>query len=216
MAIKSLKVGKRQGPDDFSTKFYKLLSPILTPRLFKMYNEVKQFLSLAMDFLRAHIMMVPKPHKDLHQWSKFRPISLLNFDLKILTKILASRLNVRLASLVHSDQTGFVPHRLVGDNIRKVIHLLHLAGRCGHEMFLLSLDIAKAFDTLSWEYLFCILHKWGFQTGFLNWLSVLYSTPTALVQYGGYTSSWFPIQRGTRQGCPMPPLLFVLALEPLA
>lgn len=126
------------------------------------YNEAK------------HVVTIPKPQMDLQKWSNIRPISLLNVNLKILTKILASRLNTQLASLIHCDQTGFVPCRQVGDNIRKVIHLQHLVICRNQEMFFLSLDIAKAFHTLSWEYLFQVPRKWGFQKGFFGWLTALY------------------------------------------
>lgn len=170
-----------------------------------MCNEVKQTPLFAADFLRAHIAMVPKPHKDLHQCSNFRPISLLNIDLKILTKLLTNRLNTRLASLIHPDQTGFVPYRQVGDNIPKVIHLIHMAKKRGNGLFFLSLDIAKAFDTLSWEYLFSVLRKWGFQLGILNWLSALYSTPFTSVRYGGFTFPWFPIWRVPDKAAPCHP-----------
>lgn len=62
-AMKSLKVGKRQGPDGFSAKFYQLLSPVLVPGLITLYNEIKESPSFATDFL---IVMVPKPQKDPH------------------------------------------------------------------------------------------------------------------------------------------------------
>lgn len=136
--------------------------------------------------------------------------------MKILAKILANRLNPFLPRLIKKDQVGFVPHRQAGDAIRQIIQLQHLAHRRSLETILLSLDVNKAFDTLSWPYLMSVLRHYGFGTSFLSWLTALYDAPLAKIRYYGFESSLFPIRRGTQQGCPLSPLLFVLALEPLA
>lgn len=110
-----------------------------------MYSMVKVSKLFATDVLRAHFVMVPKSQKDLHLWSNFHLISLQNVDLTILTKILASRLNTHLASLVHRDQIGY------SNIILKTIHLQHLAHSSKQELFFLSFDIKIAFDILSWR-----------------------------------------------------------------
>lgn len=81
---------------------------------------------------------------------------------------------------------------------------------------LLSFDITKAFDTLSWSYLTMVLRHYGFGPLFMKWVVALNSTPQAKLKYHGFESSVFPIYRGTRQGCPLSTLLFILAMEPLA
>lgn len=81
---------------------------------------------------------------------------------------------------------------------------------------LLTLDLCKAFDSLSWDYLFYALKGYGFGPKFLGVLQTLYSIPTASVQVKGYASPQIDIHRGTRQGCPLSPILFLWALEPLA
>lgn len=81
---------------------------------------------------------------------------------------------------------------------------------------LLSLDIHKAFDSLSWDYLLDVLPRYGFGKHFLAILRILYDMPKASLMLRGYSSQPFNICRGTRQGCPLSPLVFVLAIEPLA
>lgn len=81
---------------------------------------------------------------------------------------------------------------------------------------LLSMDLHKAFDSLSWHYLFCVLETLGFDSFFLTILQALYNTPITQVSIKGFKSSILSIQRGTRQGCPLSVLLFMLAIEPLA
>lgn len=215
-AIKGIRVSKAPGPDGFTGLYYRKLSPLLLPHLTAYFNSMKQGALPSSDSLRAHISMIPKTTEEAHEPQAFRPISLLNEDVKLLGKILCFRINKYLRSLVHRDQVGFVPGRQAGDNVRKVVHLITLLQQRKIPGFLLSLDIYKAFDTLSWDYLRYVLQRWGFGDSILSWLSALYSTPSASVRYAGCLSPSFPISRGTRQGCPLSPVLFVLALEPLA
>lgn len=81
--------------------------------------------------------------------------------LLILYKILSSRLNPIIGSLIHKDQVVFIPLRQAGDNVRRAV-LTHLARTHRIPTCLLSIDIKKAFDSLSWPYLKYTLQKWGF------------------------------------------------------
>lgn len=73
-----------------------------------------------------------------------------------------------------------------------------------------------AFDSVEWEYLWSCLEGYGFGPKFIKWVQLLYQSPTARVVANGWTSEWFNLSRGTRQGCPLSTLLYALAAEPLA
>ncbi len=79
-----------------------------------------------------------------------------------------------------------------------------------------SLDAEKAFDRLEWNYMWAVLQCFGFGEHFVSMIKTLYHSPAASVITGNIMSPSFPLQRGTRQGCPLSPLLFCLSLEPLA
>uniref|UniRef100_M3XL57 Reverse transcriptase domain-containing protein n=1 Tax=Latimeria chalumnae TaxID=7897 RepID=M3XL57_LATCH len=85
-----------------------------------------------------------------------------------------------------------------------------------HPAVALSLDAEKAFDRVKWDYLKYAMSHFGFGHPFLTWVDTIYHLPSAAVLTNGLISPQFPLGRGTRQGCPLSPLLFVLALEPLA
>ena len=75
---------------------------------------------------------------------------------------------------------------------------------------LLSLDAEKAFDRVDWKYLEHTLGKKKFHPDFTSWIGVLYSGPMSKVRVNGYTSRTFGLKRGTRQVCPLSPLVFVI------
>lgn len=82
--------------------------------------------------------------------------------------------------------------------------------------FLLSIDLQKAFDSVSWPYLFEILERWGFGPNFRGIVALLYSIPSAQVRLMGKYSDSLAIRKGTSQGCPLSPLIFTIAMETLA
>lgn len=81
---------------------------------------------------------------------------------------------------------------------------------------ILCLDAEKAFNQVEWPYLTGVLEKFGLAPSFISWVRMIYFQPTASVLTNLDRSPSFPLQRGTRQGCPLSPLLFALAIELLA
>ena len=81
---------------------------------------------------------------------------------------------------------------------------------------MLFLDFEKAFDSLEWDFLFKVLNTMNFGPSFLNWIQTFYTNISSCVVNDGFSSEFFSLQRGVRQGCPLSGLLFVLAVEPLA
>ena len=215
-AIKALSNGKTPGSDGFSIEFYKSFQDILAPFLTMLFNDIIFKQSMPMTMRSAIISLIPKQGKDHMQMSNYRPLSLLNNDYKLFTKILAMRLEKVIPSLVHLDQVGFIRGRLSSNNMRRLLHVMARASTFQHPAVAISLDAEKAFDRIEWPFLFHVFSKFGFGPKCIQWIKALYFEPTACVKTNGVISHPFQLFRSTRQGCPVSPLIFILALEPLA
>lgn len=215
-AIASLKNGKSPGPDGLPGEFYKKFSEFLAPQLHDVFLKAKEIGSLPPSAYEATIIVIPKPGKDPNFCESYRPISLLQSDVKILAKILTTRLKQVILSLVHHDQTGFMPDKATFFSIRRLYTNIQATHDNVGTRVVVALDAAKAFDSVEWPYLWATLEAFGFGPDFIGWVKLLYHAPKARVSVNGWLSDEFPLYRGTRQGCPLSPLLYALSVEPLA
>ena len=145
-----------------------------------------------------------------HVWEDqddYRPITLLNTELKILAQVLAKRLQLVISDLIGPEQNYVVMGRSIQDNLHLVRQILE-GIEDDTEAALINLDQSKAFDRVDHRFLAAVLETAGFEPEFCKWISMLYHDPLAVMQA-------FAIDRSVRQGCPVSPILYVLALEPL-
>lgn len=143
-ALKSPPMGKALGLDRLPASYYKSMAKILVPRFTEAFNTIADGGVLGEDSLRAHITLIPKEGKNPTTCQNYRPISLLNSDLKLLAKVLAICLAPEMTSLVHYDQVGFIPKKEARDGVIRVLDLIHAAKTQTHPLMLLSLDAETA------------------------------------------------------------------------
>jgi len=137
---------KSPGPDGFTSEFYKKFAHLLAPILQTMFNEALSLGILPMTLRQASISLLAKKDKDPLFCTSYRPISLLNVDFKILSKVLAKRLESVIPDIISPDQTGFIQGRHSYSNLRKLFNVVHSARSPCPEV-VISLDAEKAFES---------------------------------------------------------------------
>jgi len=162
------------------------------------------------------VTLIPKPKKDHFKVTNFRPITLLNVDYKIVSKIMTERFKKLLPTLIHPDQNGFQKGKLIGNNIRLLFDVIDYADYKDILGAILSLDFEKAFDSISWDFIEQILELYNIGPNLIAWFKVLYSKPICVITNNNYLSTTFSVERGVQQGDPLSPSLFLLAIEWLA
>ncbi len=215
-ALFSMAEGKAPGMDGIPVEFYKQFWSQIKNDFLNMVNTAFQEEQLYGHVTQGVLRLLPKPEKNLLHLKNWRPITLLNVDYKILSKVLAKRLEQIIPNLIHEDQTGFVKGRYIGQSIRT---LLDVAEHCEINdvpALMVSLDIEKAFDSVRWPFLCEILERRGIGPRFLKWIALLYGNSRSCVINNGHLTRNFTLQKGVRQGDPLSPFLFILAIEVLS
>lgn len=157
-----------------------------------------------------------KEKGELTKVVNYRPITLLNTDYKLLSKIMAIKLAAVAPDIVHETQAGFVPGRKLHNHTQLARMMMSWAETKEVNGAIVALDQEKAYDKIDHEYLWAVLERFGIPETFINIIKTLYAHAETSVVINGVTSAKYRIYRGVRQGDPLSCLLFDLVIEPLS
>ncbi|KAG5368950.1 LINE-1 retrotransposable element ORF2 protein [Yarrowia sp. E02] len=210
--LKAAKHKSAPGMDGFTYKFYDTFFDQFKDLLLEVFELAAKGSPVSRQRNTSVIRLLPKDG-DPTDISNYRPISLINTELKIFTHMVNRRMQKTMDFLVHPAQTGFVPTRQMSTNLSSMDHYINVYGK-RVPWIVGMLDFRKAYDSISQEWIIMVLEHVGFPPRIVNCVKAVQAKAASTINIRGVLSGVVPLRSGVRQGCPLSPTLFAIAIDP--
>ena len=213
--FKDLNKKKSPGNDGITVGLLQTRWELLEPYFMNCINYAIELGELSPSQRQGVVRLIEKKNKDRRNLDNWRPISLLNVDTKIFSKLLANRIKLVLPNIISYEQTAFVKDRYIGENAQLIQGLIEYCKRKQESGLMLAIDFRKAFDSVSHKFLFKVLEHFGFGQNFIGMIKTLHQGAENAIMNEGSTTQYFKLERSCRQGDCLSPYLFILVMETL-
>ena len=200
--IKILKPNISPGEDGIISEFYQLFWQDIKNEFFEVIEFFFKFeYTLSASQSKGVLILLHKEGKreDIKNW---RPLTLLNCDYKIISKLLAERLKNVLTKLIHPDQKGFVKGRNISEANRMIQDIIQCADEENEEGIIVFLDQQKAFDRVEWGWVDFVLKTFNFGGKFRGWIQLFVKNATTSIKTNGFVSKFSPYLAHVDRGVP--------------
>jgi len=217
-ALSATAPGKSSGTDGLTYEFWKKFWPELGCHLTDVLNEAfaSSTTTLLPESMREGlIVLIYKGRGAKDKLASYRPITLLNSDVKIAAKAIVNRVAAALDTVIDPTQSAFIPGRWIGDNVLYHIHEIEYLDAAQLPGCTIFLDFEKAYDRQDRAWTMLCAERLGFGDGVRRWFQLLMSGTTGRVSFNGHRTDSFPINNGMAQGSPLSPILFIISAQPL-
>ena len=215
-SLKGMDNNKSPGPDGLTKEFYCTFFDILKEPLLLMYKDLFNENTLSDTQKLSFITLICKDDNKHFDMKAYRPISLMNIDVKILSKLFCNRICSVIDTIIDLDQTCGIKGRSIIDNAHLLRNIEDYVNLKNLPCCFVSLDQEKAFDRINHLFLFSILEKYNFGPNLIKWIKILYHDLYSSVIINNIISDPIKISRSVKQGCSLSPLLYIMCLEPFA
>ena len=214
-AISGLNSDKAPCPYGFPIAFWIFSWEFVKKEVLGFFREFHDQCRFVKNLNATVLVLIPKK-QTVEDFKDLRPISLVGGLYKILTKVIANRIKRVLDKVISKSQNAFVMGRQILDAVLIANELVDSTMRRKEQGMVCKLDIEKAYDSINWEFLYQVMNRMGFGSGWLSWIKWCISTTSFSVLINGSPAGFFPSSKGLRQGDPLSPYLFVIGMEALS
>ncbi|CAO2816302.1 unnamed protein product [Amaranthus hypochondriacus] len=215
-ALFGINDNKAPGIDGFNACFFKKTWDIIKEDLITAIQDFFSNNAMFPPLNCTSVTLIPKV-TNACKVGDFRSIACCTVIYKIISRVLAGRLQRVMGRIIDQAQSGFIPGRQMADNILLAAELIKGYSRKNNSAIcMIKMDLRKAYDSISWGFLLSVMEEMGFPPRFVGWIKECVTNVSFSLLVNGTPLKPFEAKKGLRQGDPTSPYLFAIAMEYLS
>lgn len=215
-ALKDMSNNKSPGLDGFPREFYAIMWKEIGNDLSDVIANVCLMDKMPASWSVGLVTLIYKEKGNINDLKNWRPITLLNTDYKIMTKVISTRVRNASNNLVNQDQSCGLKNRTIHDQLYYIRNFIEFYNENNKKGLIIALDQEKCFDKIDHRLVFLMLEKYGFGPIIKSLIKTIYHDMTSVVMVNGKLTEPFSVTRSVRQGDSLSMILAVLVGELLA